>query len=873
MRIAISRPRSRRWAALLVCGLPVLGACDDRPEPTTPVAPPEVPGAVAALQCTATVAEPAMECVDVPQTLVQTSGAPGGGPSLDSRIVGSQGYYVRLRSFDHWYSGTEFYMQVDVQNLSTLPMATSDGTTPHAEGVRVFFAQDPIGEGGEVSFANPTGTAFFTSAEQPYFQYGGTINGSQRPDLGPDGILSPGETTAHQYWRFAVPAGVTSFRFFVWISTQMPPGHIRTAAPQITSISPATLRPGDTATVTGENFSVTASSNEVTFSGRKGKVVSGSATQLRVVVPCVASGAVPVRVRQSFMTGLPVAATVRPGQLVPLQTGQSVIFSPPQPEYCLELPPTGGESKYVVAVYNASTDVGTRHRYVISGDTWSTRASLAAEPAPAAPAPAVLPAAQPRADPHTALLERNRREGERLQARFRDDARMHASRAVTAALVQPPLTHTFYLSKRTADDFCGVFSSVTASRVYWSGRIAIYESAGVPAGVRSTDNPQVAAYYQKIGDQLNADIEPLVRTHFGDPLLRDLDGNGVVMVLAMPTGADFLLTPGFAVSCDQFPNDGAANAASNFGEVIYTYTPYYTGTTGPATVSQWYTTVRTSLAHQMKHLASYAWRAANGAAAWEETWLEEATARHAEELWARRVYGVVWKGNTGYGSAAAPGSIYCDGSEAAECTASNPLLPSWNMQRIFLDFVDIFAALGHISIFGTTPDESFTRYGRSPLSPTTAWSFTRYAIDRYATTEASFLTELTQSTLTGVDNLTARTGAPLAEMMGGWALAMYADDRPGTAANPVLQMPTWNLRDISEAFMAQGRFIPPRTELVDAWSRRFDSLDWSGLLYGGTWQLHVLTGTLPRPEVIHLTTDDPNAVLNSNIRIAIARLQ
>ena len=99
-----------------------------------------------------------------------------------------------------------------------------------------------------------------------------------------------------------------------------------------------------------------------------------------------------------------------------------------------------------------------------------------------------------------------------------------------------------------------------------------------------------------------------------------------------------------------------SNGASNFGEFFYVYQPVANGTGySGGTPDNWYRTIRSTFIHESKHVASQAARVANDAPAYEAAWLEEGTARHAEELWVRNaVYNVAWKGNTGYGSAATP---------------------------------------------------------------------------------------------------------------------------------------------------------------------------------------------------------------------------
>ena len=78
------------------------------------------------------------------------------------------------------------------------------------------------------------------------------------------------------------------------------------------------------------------------------------------------------------------------------------------------------------------------------------------------------------------------------------------------------------------------------------------------------------------------------------------------------------------------------------------------------------------------------------------------------------------------------------------------------------------------------------------------WLLVRWAIDHYASDEASFVRALvTETGATGLANLARHTGRPAAEMLADWSLALAADDRPGvTPRRAQLSLPSWNTRDI-----------------------------------------------------------------------------
>lgn len=193
-----SRSSRHSFAFLLTC-CTALVACTDRhpagvPETSEPEPPAE---AVATMTCTVTVQGGTLAC---------DGAAAGRGTS--AAIIGGQGVYVRLTAFGGGYdaaTGT-LHTYVTVENLTPQALGTTDGITPSADGVRVFFNRGPVATRGEgmVSVANADGQEAFLAAEQKYFQY--------------DGILAPGDTSVAKEWRFTVEPGVGAFSFGVYVA-------------------------------------------------------------------------------------------------------------------------------------------------------------------------------------------------------------------------------------------------------------------------------------------------------------------------------------------------------------------------------------------------------------------------------------------------------------------------------------------------------------------------------------------------------------------------------------------------------------------------------------------------------------------------------
>ncbi|HEX9935725.1 MAG TPA: IPT/TIG domain-containing protein [Longimicrobium sp.] len=900
---------------VLLAGLPVLAACSDTGTGNDLRQPDDLPlprGTVAVLRCVAQVASASVTCdAGTPAG----AGAQKNGPRATLRVMGGQGTYLRLTSSGNAYNaGTQVLsFNVTVQNLTSTPFATADGATRDDDGVRVFFASGPTITAGPsdnpVTVLNHTGTDTYTASNQKYFQYGGKIEGVDQTELGADGLLTTGEVSSAKGWQMNVPVAVTTFEFTLYVAAETQSGTMASAAPQVTGVSPATLVPGSTATLTGVNFHATPASNAVTIGGRAATVTGGNTTQLTVTVPCVGSGNVPVQVTQSSMKG---AAYDHPLQVTQrtVAVGEALVLTSSADSHCNELPATGGAARYIVSVFSASTSPTSNSPFQFSadnGDGGGELAQVQAQPQPdrvvGAPTRLSLDghmdlARQTLADEkHHWLLEENRREGERLRAHFASATGRAAVRAgrlnrnVIAG--DPPLSRTFRVANIVGAGFCNSFYVVSATRVYYDGKVAIYEDDATPDAFKGSLNANMAAYYQQIGDQFNADMEPVVRNNFGDILRRDavLDNNGVEIALFTPRiNNSFSGVAGFVVSCDQQPNDDAStpavggpytgtgtNGSSNFGEVFYAYQANVNGTgySSGLTPQNWYRTIRSTFIHESKHLSSYAARFANGAPL-ESGWLEEGTARHSEELWIRNeVDNIAWKANTGYGSAANPINIYCDVRPEGwpECL-TNPLRPANGMNRHFGSLYTHMASTNArlLSPFGPTANDTQNYYYAI------SWSLVRYAIDRYGASDAAFLTALNNSSTTNVTNLAARAGVSIDQLLGGWALTLAADDHPLLAgpANPDIQFPTWNMRNIFASYNADYAGTGSFTQVYPAVPAQFAFGSFNATtittLRGGGVLWYEISGNHTAPQLLRLQTNT-GGLPSSTLRVAVTRIQ
>ena len=636
-------------------------------------------------------------------------------------------------------------------------------------------------------------------------------------------------------------------------------------APVIGAVSPAVLVPGASAVISGTGFDALATNNVVTMRGVVARITASSATQLTVTVPCLASGSVPVQVTTNLRAGPAFTHQLAAPQRT-VALGQALVFNDVA---CSELPAAPAGARYVIAVFNASTNENSLVDFELGGNP----ATVAASPVFVAGSPLrtrELLAPGPDAErdrAHWQMLERNRAtlaEGRSLTPRQPLLSRSPGATAVPSVGDRRDFYYTYLSGCR--DTTVKMFGRV----LYAGARAIIWEDTANT--LRAATEPALDAYYQKLGAIFDQDQYDVIRANFGDPLRRDAatdnDGhlNMVFSEKLIGSGA-----AAFVSSCDQFPT--TTFVASNYGQLFYgsvptSRTPNINSTNSP---DGWFNFMARTVVHEVKHIAALSARVANGANS-EESWLEEGSARHAEELWVRQyMHRVPWRGNTSFGSATTNG-IFCDfHPENATCNAADTLRrPGYGMRRHFNELRNKLIQPWNFSVYGDGTGQAGSTFYQ------TSWSLVRYAIDRYAASDAEFLTALTNSTGSGIANLSALAGTSSDKLLGGWALALYADDFPGLLAPSAdLQIPTWDLRGIyaglngdalwsgtfSSRFMLQpvpltfGSFTSPRPGLR-----------------GGANAYFEIAGSPTVPQMLTVRAiggGNPS----QNLRVALARLQ
>lgn len=546
--------------------------------------------------------------------------------------------------------------------------------------------------------------------------------------------------------------------------------------PTITGISPALLAAGDTAIISGTDFSATVAENVVTVAGAAGTVLAASTGELTVELP--AAGAFPCSPTGEQEVVVSVdgldTSTTHPVAGAPQHTlpvGASMAFFGDDVA-CNELSDAG---TYVVSVFSTSTspvsNIGAQLRGAQAGAAMLTEGAAGPRIMLSTARPARNP--DPELVGHLGVLETNIRLVERLGAPEPVVNRPTAAQELGDV-------RTFRIPDIEGSDVCAEYIEATARAVYSGTHAVIWEDTLSPVA------GQMAATWEELGAEYDDVMHQTLLDYFGDPLVYDdrLDANGKFFMLFSETINDFQERPvsGFVFSGDFYAR--AECASSDDGEIFYGRVPTDPGTGyEDGQVGLWAWRMRSTVIHEVKHLTAYANKFDVGASALEESGLEEATARLAEEFYGRALQGYGQFDNVGYQE-----SIACERQVGSSPCDDVPLImhKHYNAINTYLKSPELLSPFGRVQ----SGDASF--YG-------SGWQLVRWAIDHSGLTEADFIKPLVREPgLTGPDNLADKAGRPLPELLADYTLAFAVDDHPsGVAPNRTeLSMPGWDTRDI-----------------------------------------------------------------------------
>jgi Big-like domain-containing protein/IPT/TIG domain-containing protein len=652
-------------------------------------------------------------------------------------------------------------------------------------------------------------------------------------------------------------------------------------APSITTVAPATMVAGATATITGKNFGAAAIDNTVLVNGVVAAVTAATGTSITFTLPpatslpCSPTGPVPVNVVVAGDT----ATFQHPMSMATQRTlavGQALLLSDPVAISCNELPKTGGRYLFTTFHYEPSSVTTTSFRVV--GD-----AGPATSPAIAPVAAAVSPSAAGPASPiriDRALLDEMRAsrtahdlarqlDADFLQThhhplqamrRFRQAGGASLSRA--AAPLPSVNDMVTFRMRRTFGNFTN-FDNVRFRAVYVGSKIVMFEDSLAPLA-RTMD-----ATFQAMGQEFDDTMFPILE-NFGDPLAYDsqTDANGrIIAIFSTRVNAYSSGLLGFVTSCDFFPNVGTPDQtcpSSNMGEFFYASAVDPSRTGFARDIDTWRSNMRGTLIHEAKHITANAERFARDADFLEEAWLEESTAQIASEIWSRVHYSRPWKGDVAWAD-----GPRCDFAAFNGACGDNAVAILHHFQWLY-QFYDGNERRTPI----TTADGSV--YG-------SGWSLVRWATDVYGgADERTFLRSLVQQRIDrGIQNLEARTGKAFVELLGRWSLATLVDDTPGfNPTDATLSIPSWNTRDIFAGMNRDLRFSDGSVAFPRAFPLRVHSFAFGTFppadnvvnsLPGGSFAAYEVQGTQAGTQTIGIR-NTLGGLVTAKVGLAIVRV-
>jgi len=640
------------------------------------------------------------------------------------------------------------------------------------------------------------------------------------------------------------------------------------SGPTITGITPAVLTVGGTATIEGRGFSSSPAGNVVTIGGTSAQVLEASTTRLTVEVPgggafaCGPTAEYEILVMVDGETGSaqhPVAGATQ----VTLDVGQSIALHGDDTA-CNEL--TAGGT-YIMSVFNVANTPGGLTAFKVRG----TAPEIAADATALVqrhryqfdPVPTPV-AADPEEIGHLRMLEENVRVARRLGVPRPARTLRTGADIMATADVAIGSTRSFRIPDADENDLCAEYLAVTARAVYVGPTTVIWEDQAAPlAGTMSERWQQIGLEYESV-------MHPIIQEYFGNPLAYDdfIGNHGRIFMLFSERVNDFEWgINGFVFSGDFFSQETQC-ASSDEAAVFYGRVPTQAGTDYSGdTPPSWAWSMRSTIIHEVKHLVSFAHRIRHAALNqttpnYEATWLEEATARLAEEFYARAVSGYGQGDNVTYQE-----SVWCERRVGTNWPACEPI-PAI-MLKHFGALYSYYGAIENRSPLGPVNSTDATFYA-------SGWLLVRWAMDHSNIPEAAFSRALVDEfSYRGTANLAARAGRPFRDMLADFTLAIAMDDHPsGVTTAPELRFPSWNTRNIMAELhndIGGDSFVVPWP--LHTRSVSFGNFDVDvGGIRGGTASIFQLTGAANSRQLIELLSAG-GGTAPAALGIAIVRVQ
>lgn len=453
---------------------------------------------------------------------------------------------------------------------------------------------------------------------------------------------------------------------------------------------------------------------------------------------------------------------------------------------------------------------------------------------------------------HLRLLAINRALATRYGSPLPKLAARQATAAAQSTVPSTTIGTVNHLFVRNFGAACSSGDSIGARTV------AVSPHAIVVADTTSTwtQRPDTG-FYQTLADEYSTLTYPMVSSYIGNPLLMDskLSNVGRVTIVITPR-----LNADSGIAAFVNPCDWENETGSNFTETIYNWVA---DSLNGYPLSLWEKFLRPTLAHETKHVASFAQRYSDGGV-FETVWLEEGTAQMSSEIWMRNFDQTAWKSSANFDQ-----TLGCEFVTTNTCYGATKPAGLFNHLEFLYDYLS--AATGG----GSSDPEGLAstiegEYGAG-------WSFARWTADQYASSEQTFLHGIIDDeTNISVQNLMARSGQSAATLQVYWVLATALDSIQFTPSDPRLTVPSFNFANIYAAADSVFSLTFPRLEPVwphQVASGTFDqTVDGIQGLSGASYIM--LNATTTGTESLELRSGTGGSIsASSGLRVGIVRVQ
>lgn len=646
--------------------------------------------------------------------------------------------------------------------------------------------------------------------------------------------------------------------------------------PNITSITPATLVPGQSATMTGENFSVSAANNLVRVAGTSATVTSSSATSITFTVPAAlcapGAAAVSVTVNGRASNTVNHPAELR-GEAVNVAVGkQQIVAQGSDP--CLQFAASAASEEYIIGVQSVSEDVTSLLSLNVGLVAAGAAGPVLLEPFSPTYQPifATVDAAREARWRRHRLAEIAYRQRERAEIgpmlAGLSGTRTPAGTGIADAAYGIPNNLTVGMSvairvpDRNASSLCNDFTEITTTVKAVSNRSVWLEDNGNPAGGFTTTE------YNTLAMQFDDNIWATNVNYFGQPSDLDNDGKIAIVITKEVNRAGVL---GFTSTTDQIPRSQCSS--SNFGEVYYGNAVDAAGAFGSAyEKTDALDDAPLLIAHEFSHIIQFAVRLALGATSAAQLpaiWELEGQATLAEEINGHAFAGRSPGTNLGF-------TIAFNCNDPPNCN-NKPDPTDWYLGS-FIDLILYYGFQTATSRVAGAPEQCSwldlpTNGNSGPCLLEgrevygVPWSLLRFISDQYGSQFAGGEAELHRKLISGMTrgfaNIERVVSVPMRTILARWAVSLYADDRIGALDNS-LKLTSWDLEDIRTALVESAQLVPK--------SRSFSGFSENVSVRGGSTAYYRVSGTSRAAGSFRVRTST-GALPSSQIQVWVLRSQ